>query len=182
MKYDDVMNLLHSTTEPVEFVFMKPEVLVSKDCDVLASSKSEQLNNLTRLQSTSSQPLSTPHKTMNQNKIITTTKTVKSINSINSPNENPRIDQIRPGKETLIEIERGKMGLGLSIVGGSDTQLPGIIIHDIYQNGAAFADKRLTIGDQILKVNDIDLTNATHDQVNIFKDRFFIKIFIYKKI
>lgn len=56
--------------------------------------------------------------------------------------------------------------MGLSIVGGSDTQLPGIIIHDIYQNGAAYNDNRLSIGDQILKVNEIDLTNATHDFVS----------------
>ena len=75
-----------------------------------------------------------------------------------------RTAQIRVGEETLIEIERGKMGLGLSIVGGSDTQLPGIIIHDIYQNGAAFRDRRLAIGDQILRVNEIDLCEATHEQ------------------
>lgn len=52
----------------------------------------------------------------------------------------------------------------MSIVGGSDTQLPGIIIHDIYDNGAAFKDGRLSIGDQILKVNSTDITNATHEQ------------------
>lgn len=80
------------------------------------------------------------------------------------PNDNPRTDPIRLCQETWIEIERGKMGLGLSIVGGSDTQLLGIIIHDIYQSGAAFVDKRLAIGDQILCVNDIDLTSATHEQ------------------
>jgi hypothetical protein len=59
---------------------------------------------------------------------------------------------------------RGKLGLGLSIVGGSDTQLPGIIIHDIYQNGAAYKDRRLAIGDQILRVNECDLLNSTHEQ------------------
>ena len=91
------------------------------------------------------------------------------ISSQNTPSKattkpNPRTDLIKVGQESLIEIERGKLGLGLSIVGGSDTQLPGIIIHDIYQNGAAFCDKRLAIGDQILRVNNIDLTNATHEQ------------------
>lgn len=35
----------------------------------------------------------------------------------------PRTCPIVPGKETKIEIEKGKSGLGLSIVGGSDTLL-----------------------------------------------------------
>lgn len=76
----------------------------------------------------------------------------------------PKTAQIRVGEETFVEIERGRLGLGLSIVGGSDTQLAGIIIHDIYQNGAAYRDRRLCIGDQILRVNDIDLCEATHEQ------------------
>jgi hypothetical protein len=88
----------------------------------------------------------------------------KDLYKIKVLNNEPKIAQIRIGEETLIEIERGKMGLGLSIVGGSDTQLPGIIIHDIYQNGAAFRDKRLAIGDQILRVNNVDLSSATHEQ------------------
>lgn len=33
--------------------------------------------------------------------------------------------EITPGQETLIEIRKEKMGLGLSIVGGSDTPLVG---------------------------------------------------------
>lgn len=37
--------------------------------------------------------------------------------------ENPRTRPILVGKETLIEIDRGQLGLGLSVVGGSDTQL-----------------------------------------------------------
>lgn len=85
-------------------------------------------------------------------------------------NDDPKTNVIKIGHETWIEIERKKNGLGLSIVGGSDTQIPGIIIHDIYKNGAAFNDNRLSIGDQILKVNNIDLVSVTHDQaLNILR-------------
>ena len=37
--------------------------------------------------------------------------------------ENPITCPIVPNREITIEIEKGKMGLGLSIVGGSDTLL-----------------------------------------------------------
>ena len=36
---------------------------------------------------------------------------------------NPYTNRIEPGKETNIVIDKGKTGLGLSIVGGTDTQL-----------------------------------------------------------
>lgn len=38
---------------------------------------------------------------------------------------------ILPGRETYIEIEKGRTGLGLSIVGGSDTLLVGIMCQNI---------------------------------------------------
>ena len=37
----------------------------------------------------------------------------------------PATDPITPGEETQIEISKEKLGLGLSIVGGSDTLLVG---------------------------------------------------------
>jgi hypothetical protein len=37
--------------------------------------------------------------------------------------DDPRTRPIIVGQETLIEIDRGQSGLGLSVVGGSDTQL-----------------------------------------------------------
>jgi hypothetical protein len=44
---------------------------------------------------------------------------------------------IEVGKETLIEIDKDGKGLGLSIVGGSDTVLGSIVIHEVYPDGAA---------------------------------------------
>jgi len=54
------------------------------------------------------------------------------------------------------------MGLGLSIVGGSDTLLGAIFIHEVYEAGAAHKDGRLRPGDQILEVMKEDLRNVTH--------------------
>ncbi|XP_067886830.1 multiple PDZ domain protein isoform X4 [Heterodontus francisci] len=77
---------------------------------------------------------------------------------------------IIPGQETTIEISKGRTGLGLSIVGGADTLLGAIIIHEVYEEGAAAKDGRLWAGDQILEVNGIDLRVATHDEaINVLR-------------
>jgi hypothetical protein len=39
------------------------------------------------------------------------------------PLPDPTICEVKPGKETTIEVNKDKLGLGLSIVGGSDTLL-----------------------------------------------------------
>uniref|UniRef100_A0A8D0HJN6 PATJ crumbs cell polarity complex component n=1 Tax=Sphenodon punctatus TaxID=8508 RepID=A0A8D0HJN6_SPHPU len=70
----------------------------------------------------------------------------------------PATCSIVPGQEMIIEISKGRSGLGLSIVGGKDTPLV------IYEEGAAARDGRLWAGDQILEVNGIDLRNATHEE------------------
>ncbi|KAH9366590.1 hypothetical protein HPB48_010910 [Haemaphysalis longicornis] len=75
----------------------------------------------------------------------------------------PRSDVIRPGRPTAIEITKEKLGLGLSIVGGSDTPLGAVIIHEVYPDGAAAMDGRLRPGDQILEVNGEDLREACHE-------------------
>lgn len=59
---------------------------------------------------------------------------------------------VEPGKETLIEIDKDGKGLGLSIVGGSDTVLGTVVIHEVYPDGAAAVDGRLKPGDQVLEV------------------------------
>nr|XP_046268635.1 multiple PDZ domain protein [Scatophagus argus] len=69
-----------------------------------------------------------------------------------------------PGRESTIEICKGNVGLGLSIVGGCDTLLGAVIIHEVNDGGAAQRDGRLQAGDQILEVNGIDLRQATHDE------------------
>ncbi|QQP49023.1 Multiple PDZ domain proteinlike, partial [Caligus rogercresseyi] len=80
----------------------------------------------------------------------------------------PSTCPIVPGLDTTIEItkdkdEEGKpMGLGLSIVGGSDTLLGAIFIHEVYEKGAAHKDGRLRPGDQILEVMSDNLRHVSH--------------------
>ncbi|NXD64050.1 INADL protein, partial [Eolophus roseicapillus] len=76
----------------------------------------------------------------------------------------PATCSIVPGQEMTIEISKGRSGLGLSIVGGKDTPLDAIVIHEVYEEGAAARDGRLWAGDQILEVNGIDLRNASHEE------------------
>ncbi|XP_039613936.1 multiple PDZ domain protein-like [Polypterus senegalus] len=82
----------------------------------------------------------------------------------------PATCPIIPGCETTIDISKGRTGLGLSIVGGADTLLGAIIIHEVYEEGAASKDGRLWAGDQILEVNSINLRSATHDEaINVLR-------------
>ncbi|KAM6909367.1 multiple PDZ domain protein [Xenentodon cancila] len=82
----------------------------------------------------------------------------------------PATCPIIPGCETTIEISKGRTGLGLSMVGGCDTLLGAIIIHEVYEEGAASKDGRLWAGDQILEVNGIDLRAASHDEaINVLR-------------
>ncbi|XP_068583086.1 multiple PDZ domain protein isoform X2 [Cebidichthys violaceus] len=76
----------------------------------------------------------------------------------------PLICSVVAGGETTIEFCKGNVGLGLSIVGGCDTLLGAVIIHEVNDGGAAQRDGRLQAGDHILEVNGIDLRQATHDE------------------
>uniref|UniRef100_A0AC11CMK4 PATJ crumbs cell polarity complex component n=1 Tax=Ovis aries TaxID=9940 RepID=A0AC11CMK4_SHEEP len=76
----------------------------------------------------------------------------------------PATCPIIPGQEMIIEISKGRSGLGLSIVGGKDTPLDAIVIHEVYEEGAAARDGRLWAGDQILEVNGTDLRSASHEE------------------
>lgn len=94
-------------------------------------------------------------------------ETLTSLSRSSTPSTlacDPTTCPIIPGCETTIDISKGRTGLGLSIVGGCDTLLGAIIIHEVYEEGAASKDGRLWAGDQILEVNGIDLRAASHDE------------------
>ncbi|XP_074644065.1 multiple PDZ domain protein-like isoform X4 [Tubulanus polymorphus] len=91
-------------------------------------------------------------------------RSISNVTTTPNIQGDPATCVISPGHETVIEIQKGKSGLGLSIVGGSDTLLGAIIIHEVYEDGAAAKDGRLWAGDQILEVNGDDLREASHDR------------------
>ncbi|XP_033636742.1 multiple PDZ domain protein-like isoform X3 [Asterias rubens] len=80
-----------------------------------------------------------------------------------APTPDPYTRPILPGVPTDIIVDKGKTGLGLSIVGGVDTQLNIVVVHEVYEERAAARDGRLWPGDQLVQVNGIDLTNARHE-------------------
>ncbi|XP_061766028.1 multiple PDZ domain protein [Nerophis ophidion] len=81
-----------------------------------------------------------------------------------APESHPLSWPVGAGKESSIRIRKGDLGLGVSLVGGCDTLLGGVIVHEVNDGGAAQRDGRLQAGDHILEVNGIDLRQATHDE------------------
>ncbi|XP_048053628.1 multiple PDZ domain protein isoform X3 [Megalobrama amblycephala] len=96
-----------------------------------------------------------------------------------SVSSDPLTCPIIPGCINTIDICKGTTGLGLSIVGGCNTLLGVIVIHEVNKDGAAHRDGRLWAGDHILEVlgmalecshcsllqvNGIDLRMATHEE------------------
>nr|XP_019955859.1 PREDICTED: multiple PDZ domain protein-like [Paralichthys olivaceus] len=122
-------------------------------------------------------PLSHPCST---SPIPSLTLPVSSSSSLNTTHSSPAVQSewlgsaattsdplscpVAAGRESMIEICKGSVGLGLSIVGGCDTLLGAVVIHEVNDGGAAQRDGRLQAGDQILEVNGIDLRQATHDE------------------
>uniref|UniRef100_S4RHH6 PDZ domain-containing protein n=1 Tax=Petromyzon marinus TaxID=7757 RepID=S4RHH6_PETMA len=57
-----------------------------------------------------------------------------------------------------------------------------IMIHEVYEEGAAAKDGRLWAGDQILKVNGTDLRSATHeDAINALRaSPQLVRLYVYR--
>ncbi|XP_071958268.1 gamma-2-syntrophin-like [Antedon mediterranea] len=66
-------------------------------------------------------------------------------------------------RERTVVVKRQKVGgLGLSIKGGSEHNIP-ILVSRIFKGQAADCSGNLYVGDAILKVNGISIENNTHD-------------------
>ncbi|XP_028655326.1 ligand of Numb protein X 2a [Erpetoichthys calabaricus] len=77
----------------------------------------------------------------------------------------PKPTGLPEGEITSIEIHRSNpyMELGISIVGGNETPLINIVIQEVYRDGIIARDGRLLAGDQILQVNNVDISNVPHN-------------------
>lgn len=52
----------------------------------------------------------------------------------------------------MIELEKGKTGLGLSLAGNRDRSRMSVFVVGIDPGGAAGRDGRMTVGDELLEV------------------------------
>ncbi|TSK98436.1 Ligand of Numb protein X 2 [Bagarius yarrelli] len=76
-----------------------------------------------------------------------------------------KLPSLPEGEITTIEIHRSNpyVELGISIVGGNETPLINIVIQEVYRDGVIARDGRLLAGDQILQVNNVDISNTPHN-------------------
>lgn len=57
-----------------------------------------------------------------------------------------------PGVLHMIELEKGKTGLGLSLAGNRDRSRMSVFVVGIDPSGAAGRDGRMVVGDELLEV------------------------------
>uniref|UniRef100_A0A9J7YVP7 PATJ crumbs cell polarity complex component n=1 Tax=Cyprinus carpio carpio TaxID=630221 RepID=A0A9J7YVP7_CYPCA len=120
----------------------------------------EQITSFPKIQRSSTRPSASSLEVMSSGSSVPVSGTSPDFEYCS---KDPATCPIVPGQETVIEISKGRSGLGLSIVGGKDTQLDAIVIHEVYEEGAAARDGRLWAGDQILEVNGVDLRSVAHE-------------------
>ncbi|XP_054906968.1 multiple PDZ domain protein isoform X7 [Poeciliopsis prolifica] len=163
---EKVNSLLRKAKGPVKLTFVTNETVSSyptsqSACQDIATSDGGHTISPS-MPSTTPSTLSQPEAETNTGPSRSSTPSTLACDPATCP--------IIPGCETTIEISKGCTGLGLSIVGGCDTLLGAIIIHEVYEEGAASKDGRLWAGDQILEVNSIDLRAASHDEaINVLR-------------
>ncbi|XP_050341502.1 microtubule-associated protein futsch isoform X5 [Bactrocera neohumeralis] len=82
---------------------------------------------------------------------------------------NPAADASAETQEVILPKNQGS--LGFSIIGGTDhscvpfgSHEPGIFISHVVPDGIAHKCGKLRMGDRILKVNDVDISRATHQE------------------
>ncbi|XP_005161760.2 inaD-like protein isoform X1 [Danio rerio] len=140
---------------------LKPaEKLLESPSEQSAKPQVEQIPSLPKLQRSSTKPSTGSLEVTSSASSVPVSGTSPDFEYCS---KDPATCPIVPGQETVIEISKGRSGLGLSIVGGKDTQLDAIVIHEVYEEGAAARDGRLWAGDQILEVNGVDLRSVAHE-------------------
>ncbi|XP_014306545.2 multiple PDZ domain protein-like, partial [Myotis lucifugus] len=70
------------------------------------------------------------------------------------------------GELHMIELEKGRSGLGLSLAGNKDRSRMSVFIVGIDPNGAAGKDGRLQIADELLEINGQILYGRSHQNAS----------------
>lgn len=82
----------------------------------------------------------------------------------------------------MIELEKGKTGLGLSLAGNRDRSRMSVFVVGIDPNGAAGRDGSMVVGDELLEVRFIDrgsqLTQSA-GYLNLEGKSVYNSIFVY---
>uniref|UniRef100_A0A8C2N2P9 PATJ, crumbs cell polarity complex component n=1 Tax=Cricetulus griseus TaxID=10029 RepID=A0A8C2N2P9_CRIGR len=71
-----------------------------------------------------------------------------------------------PGELHIIELEKDKNGLGLSLAGNKDRSRMSIFVVGINPEGPAAADGRMQIGDELLEINNQILYGRSHQNAS----------------
>uniref|UniRef100_A0A8C8TR37 PATJ, crumbs cell polarity complex component n=1 Tax=Peromyscus maniculatus bairdii TaxID=230844 RepID=A0A8C8TR37_PERMB len=71
-----------------------------------------------------------------------------------------------PGELHIIELEKDKSGLGLSLAGNKDRSRMSIFVVGINPEGPAAADGRMRIGDELLEINNQVLYGRSHQNAS----------------
>ncbi|VVC36320.1 Pleckstrin homology domain,PDZ domain,PH domain-like [Cinara cedri] len=72
-------------------------------------------------------------------------------------------DSVADDRRIIRLTKNDSNGLGISIKGGCENKMP-ILISKIFKGMAADQTEKLYVGDAILSVNNVDLSQATHDE------------------
>lgn len=105
----------------------------------------------------------TDHRALSVPDVTRNTASMASLRSVNGTAARRRLeDRLFPREPRLVELVKGRSGLGFNIVGGEDAE--GIFISFILAGSPADTCGALRRGDQILSVNDIDIRAASHDE------------------
>lgn len=66
----------------------------------------------------------------------------------------------------MIELEKGKTGLGLSLAGNRDRSRLSVFVVGIDPCGAAVKDGRIVVGDELLEVRSLDYYLVVTDTID----------------
>jgi len=188
--YDEAALILKQVTGNVRILVVNPkdeenklkEITENSQTSVSGGGGPEQNTSATTLSPNHQQATSktSPSKSPSKDAISPTTI---SKSPAKSPGKSP-VAQKNKKDDNIIELKKDAKGLGISIVGGSDTPLGGVIVHEVHKDGAADKDGRIKPGDFIISVDGKAFKDCTHKealQTLRFTKEKAVKIIIDRK-